>query len=231
MVDSTAPSRRARLRAQTISDIKAHALEQIAEDGAGGLSLSGIARSMGMSGPALYRYFASRDDLLAALVTDSYAHLAETLEATVQGARRRAPAARLRALADAYRDWAIAHPHRYRLAFGTSYGSGLLAPDRTVPPAQRTMHLILDALAALDRPEGSDAATGGALDAQLTRWAKARAEDDGLPADVLQLGVVTWTRLHGIISLEIEGVFTSMGVDPALLYAAEVDHLIEQRTA
>jgi hypothetical protein len=39
---------------------------------------------------------------------------------------------------------------------------------------------------------------------------------------------VAWTRLHGVVSLEIEGSFAPMGVDPALLYASEVDQLVAQ---
>jgi hypothetical protein len=93
------------------------------------------------------------------------------------------------------------------------------------------MHLILDALAALDPPASTSAGDAGALDAQLQRWAEARSVEGDLPPALLQLGVLTWTRLHGIISLEIEGVFASMAIDPELLYAAEVDNLIAQRAA
>jgi hypothetical protein len=93
------------------------------------------------------------------------------------------------------------------------------------------MHLILDALAALDPPASTGAGDAGALDAQLRRWAEARSVEGDLPPALLQLGVLTWTRLHGIISLEIEGVFASMGIDPELLFAAEVDHLVAQRGA
>lgn len=35
--------------------------------------------------------------------------------------------------------------------------------------------------------------------------------------------------MHGIVSLEIEGVFDQVGVDPARLYQTEADHLIAQR--
>lgn len=45
---------------------------------------------------------------------------------------------------------------------------------------------------------------------------------------VLLPGLTAWTRLHGITSLEIEGVFTQMGIDPTRLYTTEIDHLIAQ---
>lgn len=35
-----------------------------------------------MSGPALYRYFANRDELITELITDAYRSLADTFHAT-----------------------------------------------------------------------------------------------------------------------------------------------------
>jgi AcrR family transcriptional regulator len=223
-------TRRERLRAQTLGEIKHHALAQVVEGGPEALSLSAIERAMGMSGPALYRYFASREDLLAALVADSYDDLADTLQAAAEAARRRAPEARLRALATAYRGWALAHPHRYRLVFSSTYGSGHLAPERTVPAAHRSMSLFLDAIAELGPRGDPGTGRGTALDRQLERWARSRRDGAELPAAVLHLGVVAWTRLHGVVSLEIEGALASMELDAERLYEAEVDHLVAQRT-
>jgi hypothetical protein len=36
--------------------------------------------------------------------------------------------------------------------------------------------------------------------------------------------------MHGILSLEIEGIFTQMGIDPERLYQAEINQLIAERT-
>src|ERR1700704_232657 len=77
MPSTSAPSRRDRLRAQTLAEIREHGVAQLAEGGPAALSLTGIAKAMGMSGPALYRYFASRDDLLVALVEESYEDLSD----------------------------------------------------------------------------------------------------------------------------------------------------------
>ena len=221
MAEPTAPTRRARLREQTLGEIKQRALEQLAEGGPSAVSLSAIARAIGTTGPALYRYFASRDELITTLVGDGFGELADALELVAARSRDRSAAERLRAVAAAYRDWALAHPHRYRLLFGSTYGSGRDAPE-TVPASHRSMAVLLDALAAV-RPQ---APVGGALEQQLEQWARSR--EGGLARDTATLytGVLGWTRLHGLISLEIEGVFASMGLDPELLYAAEVDGLI-----
>ena len=70
-------SRRDRMRDLTIAEIKATARQQMAESGTAGVSLSAIARTMEISAPALYRYFASRDDLVTALIADAYNDLAD----------------------------------------------------------------------------------------------------------------------------------------------------------
>ncbi len=231
MAKPVVPSRRARLRAQTLAEIKEHALAQVAEAGADALSLSAIARAMGMSGPALYRYFASRDALLAVLVADAYGDLADALEQAAAGARRRAPAARVRAVCDAYRDWALAQPHRYRLALGTSYGSGRFAPETTLPATGRSMVVLVDALAGLGPLPAARAGALRALDRQIERWQRDRGLRADLPPAVLELAVLTWTRLHGVVSLELEGVFEAMALDPALLHRAEVEHVLAQHAA
>ena len=73
----TAEGIRARTRRELVAAIKAAAHRQLATSGAAGLSLRAIARDLHMASSALYRYFASRDDLLTALVIDAYNDLGE----------------------------------------------------------------------------------------------------------------------------------------------------------
>jgi AcrR family transcriptional regulator len=46
------------------AEVKQAALAQLAQAGPGGISISAIGKQLGASGPALYRYFAGRDELL-----------------------------------------------------------------------------------------------------------------------------------------------------------------------
>jgi AcrR family transcriptional regulator len=229
MPSTTAPSRRERLRAQTLAEIREHGFAQLAEGGPAALSLTGIAKAMGMSGPALYRYFASRDDLLVALVEDSYVDLAGTLTEVAYRTRSGTPEERLRAALNGTRQWALSQPHRYRLVFGSSYGSGELDPDRIIPPAQRAMEIVLAALSELGRAEQAATVSDPVLRRELAHWDSRSANSPRDPR-VLLIGLLAWTRMHGIISLEIEGFFEQVGVDPARLYEAEIDHLVAQRT-
>ena len=72
---------RARVRAELLAEIKRLARDQMREHGPASLSLRAIARDLGMASSAIYRYFASRDDLLTALIIDAYDDLGERAEA------------------------------------------------------------------------------------------------------------------------------------------------------
>ena len=65
--------------------IKQTARKQIAENGAGNLSLGAIARALGMTPPALYRYFDNRDALITALIIDAYDSMGEVMEHAADG--------------------------------------------------------------------------------------------------------------------------------------------------
>ncbi|WCN06920.1 TetR/AcrR family transcriptional regulator [Streptomyces sp. M92] len=208
---------RERYRAQVRAEIKEHAREQIATAGASALSLNAIAKRMGMSGPALYRYFAGRDELITELVTDAYRSLADAFRAAA------ASGADLAGLAHAMRAWALADPQRYFLVFGTPV-PGYHAPADVTRIASETMTVILDACAALPYDGDGDGRGATAFDAHLgghRQWA------DGHPAPpaVLRRALSFWTRLHGVLSLELAGHFTGMSFDPALLFDAELDDL------
>ena len=53
-----------------------------------------------------------------------------------------------------------------------------------------------------------------------------RAATRRAPAGVLKLGVLTWSRLHGIVSLELAGILGDMGLDAGLLLQAELDDVV-----
>jgi AcrR family transcriptional regulator len=217
-----ATNTRDRFRAQVRDEVKQAALRQLAEGGAQALSVNAIGRELGVSGPALYRYFASRDDLLTALVADAYDDFAAALTAAAHRTRRQRTSRRLHAVAVAYREWALAQPHRYRLLFAAPVPGYDAHSHPLVAAAQRSMDVLLDILANLVPPSSPlPAPTSRELSGQLDQWAQARGRTQTAPAVALR-GITAWTRLHGLITLEIEGNFASMGLDPALLYEAEV---------
>ncbi|MEV6858077.1 TetR/AcrR family transcriptional regulator [Streptomyces microflavus] len=216
---------RERYRAQVRTEIKEHAWQQIATAGASALSLNAIAKQMGVSGPALYRYFAGRDELITELIRDAYRSLADTLGAAA------AEGADLSGLAHVLRGWALADPHRYFLLYGTPV-PGYHAPDDTTAISSEIMATLLTACAALV-PEAQEVqeaqeveeATEAPFATHLEKH-RAWAGDHPAPPAALHLAMSFWTRMHGVLSLELAGHFTGMGFDPDRLFAAELDALL-----
>jgi len=212
---------RERYRAQVRAEVKQAALRQLAESGPAGLSVSAIGKELGVSGPALYRYFASRDDLLTELVIDAYDDLAGALRAAISGAPGQDPCARFEALARGYRSWALAQPHRYRLLFGPPLPGYDAHAQRLVAASEASMDLLLGVLRQLGNR--TPAPPAQPLAAQVAAWAHAHAFDVD-PAVALH-AILIWSRLHGLVSLEIAGNFASMGIDPGEVFEAQLPAL------
>jgi AcrR family transcriptional regulator len=225
MSSATRPTRREERRAQTVREIKELAMEQVSQGGPDAVSLSGIVREMSMSPAAVYRYFANRDALLADLVVDAYDDLADHLVALEQTPGSAED--RLDAVLHGTRAWATEHPNAYRLIFQTSIGSGQdFAVDRTVPASSRSMSVIVNALAAVTAdddpaPAVSPTEADHDLTDAFTGWAR-RSDLTHLPVAVLRLAFLTWTRLHGIISLELGGHLAATGIGADVLFESEV---------
>jgi AcrR family transcriptional regulator len=184
------------------------------------VSVNAIGKELGVSGPAIYRYFASRDELLTELVVDAYIDMAGALRsaATVKGRGRPAPSP-LESLARAYRAWGVAFPHRYRLLYAPLLPGYDPNAERLVAASEASMQMLLDALP----PAAEGSQPPKALAGQATAWLKAQ----GLTSDpsTAVRAVQTWSRLHGFVSLEISGAFANMGLDPDALFELELSSL------
>ena len=63
-MEPVAVTRRSRVRDATVAEIKATARTLLVAEGPEALTLRAIARAMGMTAPALYRYFDSHEALV-----------------------------------------------------------------------------------------------------------------------------------------------------------------------
>jgi AcrR family transcriptional regulator len=228
-VAGTAQTPRARYREQTRAEIKEIALRQLAEGGTAAVALTRIAKEVGLSGPALYRYFDSRDALLTELIRDAYADLAARVSATADGlVEGTSPRARAQALAAALRQWAVAEPHRYLLIQGTPV-PGYVAPPDTLDSARAVLAPFLevfDGCAPTEavRPVVDQMTAWAQSDAAVAEWAHSRVPA-GSAGAALAGAVLAWSHLHGAIGLEVSGQFTGMGHDGGTLLTAQVDVL------
>jgi AcrR family transcriptional regulator len=203
-------TRKEKLHESTRREIKEIAWNQIAVTGVSTLSLRSIAREMGMTAPALYRYFPSRDDLVTALIIDAFDSFTQFLET----ARDALPAydyeGRLQAVCQAYRQWAISFPQRYSLIFGTPV-PGYEMDDSSGPAAQRGFLVLLGVVGEANR------AGKFQLPAEyiaLPQELLARYEilqQLGMPysARDIHIALSVWCRMHGMVSLELFGYLPS----------------------
>jgi AcrR family transcriptional regulator len=228
-VAGTAQSPRARYREQTRAEIKDIALRQLAEGGTAAVALTRIAKEVGLSGPALYRYFDSRDALLTDLIRDAYADLATAVTAAADGLpQNTSPRARAQALGGACREWAVAQPHRYLLIEGTPV-PGYTAPPDTLDSARAVLGPFLavfedaEPSAAL-RPVVGQMTAWAKTDAAVAQWAQGSGESAGA---ALAGAVLAWSQMHGAIGLEVSGQFDGMGHDGGTLLRAQIDMLAD----
>lgn len=213
---------RERARAATTAEILRLAREQMAAEGASALSLRAIARDLGVVSSAIYRYFPSRDDLLTALIIESYERLGSAVEAGDGKIRRRTDfAARWRAAAHALRTWAIDHPSEWALLFGTPV-PGYAAPADTIPAATRYTTVLISIL--------TDMAAAGHVH-RTTVPKTLRADLDRLRGQLgtrasdaaLMLGMSAWAAVMGAVNLELFGHLHNVVNAPGALFDAVVE--------
>ncbi|WP_232082941.1 TetR/AcrR family transcriptional regulator [Arthrobacter sp. SO5] len=202
------PRERARIR--TIEDIVRLGREHLALHGAAALSLRAVARDLGVVSSAVYRYVASREELLTLLVIDAYDELGAEVEAAVAARRPADFDGRFRALGSAVRAWALREPARYGLLYGSPVPGYRAPAERTTVPGTRVINAlmgILDGACRAGRLTAGDstAAVVPALAADLGRIRR----DMGLtvPDPLVARGALVWTSLFGAVSFEVFGQY------------------------
>jgi AcrR family transcriptional regulator len=203
---AAAPSRRERLRDATLTEIKDAARAQVVSEGIGALSLRAVARDLGMSAPAIYRYFDSREALIVALIADIYDELTAELEAARDALPPGDLAGRLMAVSRAFRSWSMAHPAEFGLVFGSPLPDFAAVPDGPTDEAgNRFGGVFADLffqLWATHRFPVREVTDPGLL-AELEAYSEALGGQ--LPPAALQVFLQCWVRLYGQVALEVFG--------------------------
>ncbi len=199
---------RQRARREITQAIADEARRQLATDGAPGLSLRAIARELGMVSSAVYRYVASRDELLTMLIVEAYDSVGEAAEAAAKRSASRLPAERLVTVAKAIRRWAVAHPHEYALIYGSPV-PGYDAPVDTIAPASRVtlaiVGIVLDAQRDGHLVEPTIAMPPVSPAVRRDALAAAELLGASIGVDLLVRTIAMWTQVFGLISFELFG--------------------------
>jgi AcrR family transcriptional regulator len=218
-------------RGEMIARIKAAAHGQMAQYGTAGLSLRGIARKLGITAPAIYNYFPRLDDLITALLVDTFTALAEAMEAAEAALASDRPYDKIMALCLAYRGWAAAHPVDFQLIYGNPI-PGYYAPEElTIPLARRPfMGLFRSFIKAYEVGELTIPVEYQVVPPAMVEGIAAWKRLSGIemPDALLALLMSGWSRIHGMVMLELFHHIQPLVGDGATFYRYEIDAYLER---
>lgn len=151
------PDRRARRRQETIEEILAIAADVMTEEGVNGLSLSEVARRLGVKPPSMYKYFDSIMGIYNALFERGQRTNLEIMRAAMEGADPGLDA--LAAGLEASGRWALGHPATAQLLFWRPVPSFEPTPEAMSPSVEMVRlqrQALADAVAAKQLGSGAD---------------------------------------------------------------------------
>ncbi|HEY1323643.1 MAG TPA: TetR/AcrR family transcriptional regulator [Streptosporangiaceae bacterium] len=209
-----APSRRERVRAATTEEIKQTARRLLVAEGPDAVSLRAIAREMGMTAPALYRYFGSHEDLIGHVVADIFTEIANDVRAAIETAGQAScgdVTHKLVAACQEFRRWSLTHREEFGLLFGSPLPTVEAAMDRddviaacAVKFAGTFFTLFLDLWQHHSFAVPADDEFDPGLREQLVRYRDSLGVED-LPVGAVFTFLWCWVRLYGMVSLEVFG--------------------------
>ncbi|HEV2450400.1 MAG TPA: TetR/AcrR family transcriptional regulator [Streptosporangiaceae bacterium] len=236
-------SRRDRLRAATVHEIKETARRLLVSQGTDAVTLRAIAREMGMTAPGLYRYFSSHEELIKHVIADIFTELTDDLDAAVAAAGAAAAGKEIVAgLTDkmvaacrAFRRWSLAHKEEYGLLFGSPLPGLCDEPDEILDKggtrfAGVFFALFLELWQRNPFPVPAPGEIDPGLRGQLEQFLEAITT--GLPGALLPAGagltfLRCWTRLYGAVTLEVFGHLRFALDDPGPMFEYTLSEMAE----
>jgi AcrR family transcriptional regulator len=164
-------------------------VEILRSEGLEALTLRAVARRAGVTQSAPYRHFQDRRALMAAVAERGFQRLQEAMLTAMRGGDGRTG---LKGIALAYVRFALDNGPEYRLMFGAE-----LAVTDDLPSLRETSRSVLEFVA-----QGIS-----------------QLQKQGLvgPGDPMMLAVSTWSTLHGLAMLTLDGQVAGVAPDVAEL--------------
>lgn len=155
--------------------------ELLAQRGVDGLSLREVARRANVSQAAPYHHFADKAELISAIVQRGFEDFSAALRAGMDRAGESA-LQRLTGMGLAYVQFAVANPNLFRLLFRPELRGGREGPaaEPMEDAGQAAYRLFLDTV-------------------------KAAVDEGSVQGSVEDVGVATWSAVHGLATLLVDG--------------------------
>lgn len=212
----------------TRAEIRQTARRLLRESGPEAVSVSAIARLMGLSGPAIYRYYEGLDALVGAVVAELFGELTAAVEQARDACDPDAPGDRMIAMSRGLRAWAAARPPEFRLLFAAPVAEANLDLDAERRRAGEAFdQVFLTEVEALwDRrpftvPDLDDLRPG--LRAQVIAYTEQKGTT--LPPEAAQVFLTCWTRLYGLLVMEALGQLAFAYPDPEPVFESCLDDM------
>jgi AcrR family transcriptional regulator len=221
-----APSR-AQAHAATAQRIVVAARKLLVRDGE--VTLRAVARELGLTAPALYRYAASHEDLVRIVALAIDADVAERVSAAADRQPADDPSARLIAASVAFRSWALENRQEFGLVF-TNVDVECLMDLQASASTGMAFSALLFALweeRKFPIPLLDDLDPGLAA---ILRDPQVPADLTGVPDELRGLVWVlerAWSRLYGTVTLEVFRHVDPRLVDEAHLFRAMIEDQAE----
>ena len=202
----------------------------LATDGAAALSLRAVARDLGVVSSAVYRYVASRDELLTLLVVDGYDELGDAVDAALARVDASDHAERVRVIGRAVRAWALAEPATYALLFGSPVPGYEAPAEQTTGPGTRVVVRLVEAWEDAWRAGEVSVEDGALAPRRLSRDLARIRRQMGItaPDALIARGLFGWAALFGCVSFEVFGQYgADTFVQPGDLFEHHLDALVQ----
>ena len=185
------------------ADLLTLAHETLAERGYGALSVRGLARGLGVTPGAIYYHFDGKAGIYQAVVADGLAAIRDRVRAAY--ASTSDPAARVRAMAEAYCAFGLENPHTYYVIMMLREEGQPDVSDEQKQPGRDVIGMTAMALGELVATDGAP-----------------------IPDDPEMLALETWSILHGALALVVSErmALTYPGFDVTRLTSAAVDRVL-----
>lgn len=163
-------------------NILVHACDLFLRDGLDGFSMRRLAKAVGVTAPALYRHYDSKEALLHDVLSEAYRRMARHLYQALEAAT---PRDRLRLAGEGYLSFALEHPRLYDALFASPELVGLVDIPEEV--------------------EAQGCAVGRFWNDRIRE-----CMDAGIlrRQDPEAVGLTLWAHAHGMISLYSRGLLS-----------------------